>query len=238
MQNPPSKDPADSGTLSGAFKAIFTKLMQGVDGMLPAVVIAYDRDSDTATVQPQIMVLGTSGETMSRAQVARVRCLSLGGGGFVLNFPLKPGDRGWIEASDRDISLYLQGNKEAGPNTERIHSFSDGRFIPDVMGAFTIDGEDGDSAVLQSLDGAVKIAMSATRLSLRAPEEIELDSPLITMRADAIGMQGRDGSEATVTATGNWNFAGDQFTHNNKNIGSTHTHNDVQPGSGTSGEPT
>lgn len=233
----PSMDPADDGSFAGTLRIAFEKLMQGVDGMLPARVIAYDRESNTATVQPQIMVLATNGRTTARAQVAQVPVLALGGGGFVLNFPLKPGDTGWIEASDRDISLYTQAMREAGPNTTRLHSFSDGRFIPDVMRAFNVASEDDDSVVLQSTDGAVCLALSPTRVRIRAPQEIQLDAPIITMRAGAIAMQGEDGSTATVTARGNFNFEGAEFTHNGKNVGSTHRHSGVQTGSGNSGGP-
>src|SRR5690606_7698783 len=85
--------------------------------------------------------------------------LALGGGDFVLSFPVSPGDFGWIEASDRDISLFMQQQAESGPNTIRKHSFSDGRFIPDKIRDYTISGDDDGAVVLQSLSGSCKVSL-------------------------------------------------------------------------------
>lgn len=40
---PPSQNPADDGTMSGMLRSVFGKLIQGLDDMLPATVISYDR---------------------------------------------------------------------------------------------------------------------------------------------------------------------------------------------------
>jgi len=157
----PSKDPADDGTLAGAFRSIFKKLMQNVDGMLPAKVISYDRTSNVATVQPLVHLLTTEGKTLPRSSYAAIPVLALGGGGFVLNFPLKAGDYGWIEASDRDISLFMQGGDAAQPNTTRIHSFADGRFIPDVMSKYQLgDADVENEMILATTDGVAMIAIN------------------------------------------------------------------------------
>ncbi len=103
----PSHDPANAGGLAGTLREVFKKFMQGMDDMLPAKIIEYDRASNVATVQPQIMVLTTEKRTVPRPLFASVPVLALGGGDFVLSFPLKPGDSGWIKANDRDIrSIY------------------------------------------------------------------------------------------------------------------------------------
>ncbi len=44
-QSPPSLDPAARGDLAGTVRFILTKFLQGVDDMMPARVIAYDRAS-------------------------------------------------------------------------------------------------------------------------------------------------------------------------------------------------
>lgn len=213
--NLPSKDPADDGTLGGALRSVMRKMMQGVDSMLPAKVLAYDRANNVATVQPLIAVLTTSGERVTRAQVARVPVLALGGGGFVINFPLKAGDLGWIEASDRDISLYMQSFGESQPNTLRMHSFEDGRFIPDMMKAFDLGDVADDAMTIQSADGAVRIEISPAKLKLVAPE-IEVVGPA-TFRDLAT-------------------FEDDTITNGIRF--STHKHTGVQTGGGTSGGPT
>lgn len=182
----PSLDPADSDSMPGMMRMIFRKLMMNVDGMLPAEVVSYDRNSNTATVRPLIQVMGTSGESTSRQPIAKVPVLAIGGGGFVVNFPLKAGDRGWIEASDRDISKFMQSLGETTPNTLRLHSFEDGRFIPDIFSQFTISDEDEGDMVIQSLGGSTKIVVADDAIRLKsknilieAEEELSFKSPTI-----------------------------------------------------------
>ena len=174
--NIPSKDPADEGTLGGAFRAVFRKMMMSADGMLPATVVAYDRASNTATVRPIVALLTTSGAKVPRAQIARIPVLALGGGGFVVNFPLQPGNRGWIEASDRDISLFMQSMQDdEAPNTTRLHSFEDGRFIPDIFGEYDVSAVADDAMTIQSLDGTVRIEVSPSKILMVAPD-VQIDT--------------------------------------------------------------
>ena len=146
------------------------KALQSTDDMLPAQVVAYDRNSNRATVQPLIRMVTTTGQQVSRAQIASVPVFNIGGGGFVLSFPLVRGDLGWIKASDRDISLFLQHYTEASPNTARLHTFADAVFIPDVMTGWNIDEADASRVVLQSLDGSVKITLGTGIIKMRVGE--------------------------------------------------------------------
>jgi hypothetical protein len=168
---PPSGDPADDDNLAGLLRAAFRKFLQQTDDMLPAVVVAFDRVKNRATVAPCVHALTTSGQSVPRAQIASVPVMQFGGGGIVLNFNLKPGDFGWIKASDRDISLFLQSFKPGPPTTLRLHSFQDAVFIPEVMRGWTIAGEDEESAVLQTLDGSARVAVGTGRVKLTVGEK-------------------------------------------------------------------
>lgn len=166
----PSVDPANTGTLVGTLRHTFTKMMQGIDGALPAKVIAFDRAKNIVQVQPMIAVLTTDNTAVARAQIASVPVVQMGGGGFVMNFNIRPGDLGWIIASDRDISLYLKYYTQSSPNTYRMKNFADSFFIPNILTNFTIADEDADNAVLQSLDGTVKVSLSTDTVKISAPK--------------------------------------------------------------------
>lgn len=165
----PTYDDANKGTLQGVIRQAWSALLANTDDMLPATVISYDRDSNVASVQPSIKMVASDGAFVGRAAVAAVPVLAIGGGGFFLNFPLVSGSRGWIKASDRDISLYLQSSATAAPNTKRMHSFSDGLFIPDVVAGFTINGEDANNMVLQNTDGTIRVALWPDRVKVTTP---------------------------------------------------------------------
>lgn len=156
----PSIDPADLGDMAGMARAILRKNNADMQVCMPATVVSYDRQSNRATVKPLMQMVTTEGESVGRASVASVPVLQVGGGGFMLSYPIKPGNLGWIIANDRDVSLYMQSYKEDKPNTQRLHSFEDGWFIPDVLTGFTIDSEDeSDNVVIQSLDSKYRIAI-------------------------------------------------------------------------------
>lgn len=214
----PSRDPANDGTVLGTLNQVMKKMMQGMDDCLPAQVIAFDRTSNRATVQPLVKVLATNGQTVSRAQIASVPVFQIGGGGFMLNFNLKAGDLGWIKACDRDTSLYLQGCSEQHPNTNRIHSFSDGLFFPQIMQGFTIDPEDAENAVWQTLDGSVRVALWPEKVKITAPEVhvvaplVNVESQTVTVVADTVTI---DAPQTTLT--------GDLQVDGNINTGSNVT---------------
>jgi hypothetical protein len=176
MNNNPSIDPANEGSLVGTLRTVFGKLLQDVNGMLPARVIAYDRVTNRAQVQPMIAVLTTDGSQVPRAQIASLPVLQIGGGGHILDFNLVNGDLGWILASDRDISLFLQGYSQAKPNTERKCNFADSLFIPDVMKDIVIDAEDSANAVFQSKDSTVRVALWPEFVKLTAPRGLGINA--------------------------------------------------------------
>jgi len=214
----PSRDPADDGTMLGVLKGVLGKFLNSVDDMLPAQVISFDRTTNRATVRPMIKMLTTDNQRLSRAQIASVPVLQIGGGGSLLAFNLVPGDLGWIKANDRDISLFLQTFRDSPPNTLRKHTFQDAVFIPHVMTGYSIAGEDAGNAVLQSNDGAVRVSIWPDRLKLSA------------------------GALSVMIGPTSIDFVGPVNMPNGATIGgipfATHKHAGVQTGGGVSGGPT
>lgn len=166
---PPSRNPADNDSMPGLFKTVLRKFLQRVDDMLPAQVMAYNRTTNRAQIQPLIDVITTSNQRVTRAQIASVPVQQTGGGGFVLSFPLTTNDLGWLKSNDRDISLFTQFYKQSPPNTLRFHDFKDAVLLPDtMMQGVTIADEDTNNAVFQNLVGTVKISLWPTMIKILA----------------------------------------------------------------------
>lgn len=185
----PSRNPTDDGSLAGLLKIVLEKSLRSTDVQLPCEIVSYNRVTNRAIVRPLINLVATSGAKVSRAQIASVPVLALGGGGFCITFPLVAGNKGWIEASDRDISLFLQAMAQTAPNTQRMHSFEDGRFIPDIFGAYTHNATDDGAMVIQSTDGTVRISLATGVVNITAPQinvngPTQFNSP-VTMPAGA-----------------------------------------------------
>lgn len=167
--SPPSINPTDYGSLTGIMQFVLSKFLQGVDDMLPAQVVSYNRTKNRAQVQPLVPMVTTDNIIVQRGELQSVPVQIDGGGSFMVSFPVQPGDLGYIKANDRDISLFLQSLQNAQPNTARKHSFEDAVFIPAVLAGYTIASGDAENLVIQSLSGNVKISLGAISISIEAP---------------------------------------------------------------------
>ena len=164
MPDKPSRNPANDDGLVGALRVVITKMQQEMDNRLPVRVIEYDRTTNRTRVEHQLQMVTTDGTLVNRTQVASVPALVLGAGDFFINFNIQNGNLGWIQACDRDISLFLQNYQKAPPNDGRLDDFSSGLFVPDVMTGYTIDGEDSGSMVIQNSSANVKLSLNASRI--------------------------------------------------------------------------
>lgn len=226
MSNTPSKPPASDGNMGAIIEWCLRKQLQKTDGQMPAQVVKYDRVKNVATVQPLIAIVGTGGQVLARAPVSSVRVLALGGGGFFVNFPLQVGDKGWIEASDRDISLFAKTMALQPPNTQRMHSFEDGRFVPDVYATYTFAPTAG-AMVISSLDGTTRIEMSPGKISLNA-SEIDLNATTAIKLNAASGAATLTMDSSGSTATGYFNLPLHTIINGRDFMG--HAHTDPQGG--------
>lgn len=181
--SPPSHRASSEDSLCGLLLESYRKFLQSVDDMIPARVISYDRTANRVVVQPLISMVTTDGQAVSRGTF-EIPVFQFGGGGFSMSFPLVANNLGWIKASDRDISLFLQSLAEEQPNTSRLHSFSDAVFFPDAMKA-VIAEEDTDNAVIQNADGTVKVVLWNDRLVLKSPGVAQIDAPITAILGDA-----------------------------------------------------
>lgn len=173
--------PGDDSSLFAALSHMMRQHDIKTESMLPAIVVDYDRKKNLATIKPLITWVDLADKKRPRFELAEVPALSLGAGQFHINFPIAPGDLGWIHAADRDMALFIQTLKEAAPNSGVIHRFSSGMFVPDVFRNYVIHGEDAGAMVIQSADSNTRISIRADNIKITAPTKVLLDVPLTQM---------------------------------------------------------
>lgn len=229
--SPPSRNYANDDSLLGLIRLALAKFLQNdIDDMLPAQVLAYDRATNRAQVQPLIVQVNTNDVQIKRAQIASVPVLQLGGGGFVLSFPIITGDLGWIKANDRDISLFKRTYKQSPPNTQRNHRFSDALFIPDnMLRGVTLSDDDANNVVLQNLAGTSKISIGQDSITLTSTRINLVMSDSVNVTAPNINATGDLAVTGNFTVTGTSTLNGVPFE--------THRHTLVQTGADDSGGP-
>ena len=155
----PGFNPADIGNLNGLLNYFEDLLNMNLECCLPAIVESYDRNANSAVIQPAISAVASSGQKITRDKLYNIPVLTLSGGGFFISFPVKKGDTGWLVASDRDISIFKQNLEETAPNTYHKHKFVDSVFIPDKIKKFTITEADQNGLVISGLTGDCKIVL-------------------------------------------------------------------------------
>lgn len=167
---PPGRRPGEDDSADGAIAFLIKKHIQKLCNRLPARIKAYDRDANRAQVEILYQATMTSGASIQLQAPAEVPVVQIGGGGMVLNFPMRAGDLGWIQATDRDISLFLQSYEAEPGATPRMHTFDHSVFYPDVMKGWIVD--DPDAAVLQTLDGGTAISLKPGQITLNVEDTI------------------------------------------------------------------
>ncbi|CAH6851430.1 hypothetical protein EDB29_1011099 [Vibrio crassostreae] len=183
---------ANEDSLSGLLRNLKDNVLRGVENSLPAIVTEISGDRTRVSVKPLIKIIGRNNRLFERAEIHGLPLANFGAGGFFISFNVRVGDLGWIEACDRDISLFLQSYDEREPNTLRKHSFSDSKFVPDIMRNFVIDDEDSDCLVIQNRDSSVKLSMNDQRIKLKSPHlnivsnSLEIESESITVVSENI----------------------------------------------------
>ena len=171
----------------------------------------------------------TDGSTHSQAVISNVPVLHPSGGGFVIAFPLAPGDPVLLVFSARGISQFKKDFTESPPDDDAIFSYKDAIALPG-FGATEIN-KIGNGITIQTEDGSAFITISQVgNVTINTAGRIELNSGG-DMRLNSAG-------DMRLNSAGDMrlNSAGDLY-HNATNIGEDHTHGGVEQGGSSTGRP-
>lgn len=171
-----------------------------METMIPCSVTAVNDARTFVTVQPLIKIVTADGTYKSRGEIPHLQVMTLGGGGFCLTFPIKVGNLGWIEASDRDLSIFYQEYAEVIPGSRRMHSFSDARFIPDVMTGFTLSSDDTTGVCLQNIGGTIKVVVDTSEVRIINGDNVSVTATASEINAK-VSTSSIDMTASELTAT-------------------------------------
>lgn len=199
-----SKQNDDS--LTGAFRSLYNKILKDIENKLPVEVLEVNASRTKVTVRPLIDKVDKDDSRIQRQAIKGIHVFTAGAGNFLMSFPISVGDKGWIDAADRDISIFLQNYSSAPPPTRRMHDFNDSIFYPDIMTGFTIASEDAGAMVIQNKSGSVKIALdesgvrvkvgattitaTGSEVDINAPAGVMINGAQITPSGDVITANG------------------------------------------------
>lgn len=160
-QSIPSYNPADKQSLAGCLHIFANYLLNLMECCQPCIVESVDYATNTVVVRPAINISTTVGEYVQR-EVIKLTAWRFAAGGYLIHYPIKKGDTGWMIAADKDTSLFKQEKAVADPNTNLTHQYSQGFYIPDGVNGFNVTSEDEGRLVLSNADGSEKISIGAS----------------------------------------------------------------------------
>ena len=155
----PSYNVADTD-LSGLMSFYQKNVLMQLEKVTPAKIISYDRDTNRAVVQILNYSITSTGEKIARKPLIDIPVFCFGGGDFVLSFPIKENDVGFLSASDGDISVFKKLLEVFAPATYQKHKYKDSVFYPMILNGFTVNDDDKESVLLSSLDGKTRISLN------------------------------------------------------------------------------
>ncbi len=206
----------DYGQLATALRFIFNQSIKDAHTALPGNIVQYNSATKRAIVQPAIRLKLTTGESIPRAQIANVPIIHPAGGGYVIHFPLQPGDPVMLVFSERGITEFKRTFALANPDTDSMLSEKDAVAFP-AFGGLNISPANANGISIQSESGETHIVIQGNQMMMTAPGGL-------TITGD-------------VSIAGNVQMNGGSITHNGREIGDTHTHSGVIPGGGNTGAP-
>lgn len=163
----PSYNISDTG-LKGCLDFYQKNTFAKIEKTTPAKIISYDRVKNRATVQILNYAITSVGDKVPRKEISDIPVFCFGSGNFVLSFPVKVGDIGFISSADGDISVFKKILDFFAPATYEKHRYKDGIFYPIIFNGFTFSETDTNSVLISSLDGTTKISLSEGKAEITA----------------------------------------------------------------------
>lgn len=202
---------------------------------LPGRVLVYDPDDLTVIAQPTVRasVRGPDGTvtTVAISPLPDVPVVFPSAGGYTLTFPIAAGDECLLVFSSRCIDQWWLAGGVRDAIDARMHDLSDAfAIIGPRSRARPLAGISTTSVQLRSDDGTLVVDLDhgAGKVTIVAPTEVTITSPLVTMSGD-LHVAGDVEVGGAVTATGDVTGEGTSLH--------THVHSGVRSGDSNTGAP-
>ncbi|HEI6973650.1 TPA: translation initiation factor IF-2 [Yersinia enterocolitica] len=235
-----------SGELAETLRTLQSSVSSQLRVSMPGIVQSFDADSVTCDIQ--IGIKGESGgESTNLSVLTSVPVVFPHGGGVTMTFPIKAGDECLLVFGDRCIDFWHQSGDIQETVDERQHDLSDAfAIIGPQSQAKKISGISTSAAQFRSDDGSTYFEINPTtkKIKIVAPGGLDVVTPKAEFSAEVLvnglftflgGLVGSAAAGVSAKITGAIEFVG-TLTSNGKTIDDTHTHNEVQPGTGNSGK--
>lgn len=175
-----------------SYRDLITAARMDMHTSMPGIIQSFDPVRMTCSVQPAIRgaIVAPSGRAEAVDLPLLVDCPVVfpGGGGYILTYPLQPGDEALIIIAERCIDAWWQSGGVQAAAEYRLQDLSDGFVIPGprsqphvVTGGVGMTG-----AELRTDTGTTVLRLNGDTIEIVAPGGITMTTPTLTVTGDVI----------------------------------------------------
>lgn len=191
-----------AGDLLSVIEALIKREIYNLQTCIPAIVKKVI-DRNTVIVSPAIELLNSKRELIKWADIT-VPIHTPSAGGFLISFPVKAGDCGWLMAGDVDPSLFLETpTRPAAQNIFTRHNYQFGYFMPSNLNKTNVDGHDA-AFIISSVNGDTLISIEDGKINITSKSELNINAENVNISGDKkIYLNGKDWETHTHTVPAN-----------------------------------
>ena len=175
-----------------SYRDLITAARMDMHTSMPGIIQSFDPVRMTCSVQPAIRgaIVAPSGRAEAVDLPLLVDCPVVfpGGGGYILTYPLQPGDEALIIIAERCIDAWWQSGGVQAAAEYRLQDLSDGFVIPGPRSQpHVITGGVGmTGAELRTDTGTTLLRLKGDSIEIVAPGGITMTTPTLTVTGDVI----------------------------------------------------
>lgn len=188
-------------SLEDVIEQAIDDVLTDVHTCLPAVVVTYYPETQTADIQPALKKKYDDGTLTTRPVIPSVPVQFLAAGQFSFTFPVKKGDDVWVFFSERSLERWKAESGIVDPKDSRKFHLSDAAFcVPTkgrdiskiagvdsgkvrlVNGKSEIELNENGEIIVKSTDNRIFLKNSKSSVEIQSDGDIELKTTSGTMR--------------------------------------------------------
>jgi hypothetical protein len=117
-------------TINNLFESALSDFQDRFKSGMPGTIVAYDYKTRRATVKPDFKNKYKDGTIEDSPLIYNVPVKHPGGNDSGVHFPLKKGNKVWLNFADKSLEEWLVNGKEVAPSDARRHHISDAVAYP------------------------------------------------------------------------------------------------------------
>jgi len=221
------------GNEEEALKVMTENYIQNARVAIPAIIVQFDPQKQTASVQPAIKDT-LQGQSVALPELSDVPVQFPRAGGYSITFPVKAGDECLLVFSDMCIDGWWQSGGIQNQAEKRRHDLSDAcailgiTSVPKALKNVCMEG-----VQIRNDSGTDYIQISEQGILLKS-KNIRIEGTTDIVGVTTINGS-RIGTDGTSTIKGNVNITGDAVIGGISFAG--HTHSGVETGGGSTQTP-